>query len=266
MKKFTKFRTQVFSRHPSHSDLRTKLPLLPFRSVVRLGSTTVSNPKLNRIELNSIESVKISSNKLLMKTKFDEAGVSHAIWSKNNDNDSINNLNFPIIAKHIHGSRGTGNYKLDSLEQFQQWITGKNLNNYIFEKYYSYNREYRLHISKNGCFYTCRKVLKSDAPEDQRWRRHDDICNWIKEENPLFDKPVNWDQIVSDCVKALKAIGADILAFDVKVQSAKKANGTIREEPKYIILESNSAPSFGEVTLEKYLNEIPKLLKEKYGK
>ena len=56
---------------------------------------------------------------------------------------------------------------------------------------------------------------------------------------------------------------ADILAFDVKVQSNKTSKGTRRTNPKWIILESCSAPSFGEITTEKYLIEIPKVLIKK---
>ena len=43
-------------------------------------------------------------------------------------------------------------------------------------------REYRLHVTKFGCFYTCRKLVKNDAPEDT-WQKHDDVCNWVFEEN-----------------------------------------------------------------------------------
>lgn len=280
-KKLKKFRTQIFSRHPSHNGLRQSIKLLPFRSVVRFGSTTTSNPRLKRIEINSIKSVKISSNKLIMKKMFDSSEVQHAKWwtikndnglkyanksDSTEENIDLSDLNYPIVAKCIYGSRGNGNYLLKTQEELESWMRTKTLSRYIFEKFYSYSREYRLHISKNGCFYTCRKVLKNDAPQNERWRRHDDICNWILEENPLFDKPVNWDDIVSDCVKALNKIGADILAFDVKVQSARKPNGNRRESPKYILLESNSAPSHGEITREKYLEEIPKLLIQKYEK
>ena len=70
----------VCSRHPSHSILRAKnqtLPLLPFRSVIRLGSTTVSD---GRLEINTVEAVKNSASKLLMKEKFTEAGVQTARW------------------------------------------------------------------------------------------------------------------------------------------------------------------------------------------
>ena len=77
-KPLTAFRTLVLTRHPSHRPLRTQLPLLPFRSVVRLGSTTPSLP--GKIECNSIDGVRNSSSKLLMKRCFTRGRVKTAEW------------------------------------------------------------------------------------------------------------------------------------------------------------------------------------------
>ena len=262
-----KYYPMIRSRHPSHDDLRRNLNKLPYRSVVRLGSTTELND--NRIEINTVDSVKKSSNKLLMKACFQNNNVKTADWLSLNINEINGVLNwcnekYPIVAKHIYGSRGTGNYKLDTREQLEQWLQGKNFNNYIFEKFYSYSREYRLHVTKYGCFYTCRKMLKSDTPENNRWFRNDSNSVWVLEDNELFDKPVNWEQIVEECVKALTSVGLDIGAIDLKVQSKLKSNGNVRENPDFIILETNSAPSFGEITLIKYKEELNKLIKLKY--
>jgi hypothetical protein len=282
-KKFTKFRTRVYSRHPTHSVLREELALLPFRSVVRLGSTTPCMDDVThggkRIECNTIQGVKNSSNKLLMKKCFENAHIQHADWfllenghfiqisAALNENQAIvprAELPFPLVMKHIYGSRGTGNSLITSLEALEQALVGKTMSNYIFEKFYSYTREYRLHVSADGCFYTCRKMLKQGTPEGKKWQRHDENCVWVIEENPNFDKPINWENIVNDCKKALVTLNLDVAAFDVKVQSAKNEEGTKRKDPKYIILESNSAPSFGQFTAENYLIEIPKILKRKY--
>jgi carbamoylphosphate synthase large subunit len=287
-KKFTKFRPFIYSRHPTHGVLRgNEFPLLNFRAVVRLGSTTDARDSVSnggqRVEVNTIQAVRNSASKLLMKRKFTEAGVKTAKWCEGNeafdivergiqfrigqnDREDFNGIEFPLVAKHIHGSRGTGNYLLKNQEELKQWMRGKTLANYIFEKFYNYSREYRLHVSENGCFYTCRKVIKNETPEDQRWFRNDSNSNWIVEENELFDKPTNWDVIVAECVKALKAVGLDVGAFDVKVQSATKSNGRRREQVEFIILESNSAPSFGEITAKKYMEELPKILKAKFAK
>ena len=281
-KKFTQFRPFIFSRHPTHNVLRTEqFPLLPFRAVIRLGSTTDAKDSVTnrgrRIEVNTIEAIKNSASKLLMKYCFTNAKVKTADWwvyaqgektfyyvhRDGQDGLAINKLPYPIVAKHHFGSRGTGNHLLKTQEELTNWMKGKTLNNYIFEKFYSFSREYRLHVTENGCFYTCRKVIKQETPAEKRWFRNDSNSSWIVEENELFDKPANWDVIVAECVKALKAVGLDVGAFDVKVQSATKTDGRKRENPEFIILESNSAPSYGKITAEKYLVELPKILTRK---
>ena len=288
LKKYKLYYPRIFSRHPSHSILRAKnqtLPLLPFRSVIRLGSSTESD---GRLEINTVEAVKNSASKLLMKQKFTEAGVKTASWCtlsleletgdykygeydafKNNSiiteqesDNAINTLNYPIVAKSHYGSRGIGNTKFNTKEELEAWLPNKNLNNYIFEAFCKMTREYRLHVTKFGCFYTCRKLVRNDAPEDT-WQKHDDVCNWVLEENPSFKKPKNWDDIVADCVKAKDALGLDICAFDVGVQGAK--DGVERENPEWIIFESCSAPSFGNITGQEYIKILPKLLIDKYN-
>lgn len=272
-KVFTKFRAQIYSRHPSHDVLRHNLDLLPIRGIVRLGSTTETpNDGKPRIEINSIEAIENSANKLLMKQCFTEAEITTADWylifgasqtnmekqnSEIKEIVSFENLPYPIIAKNIYGSRGTGNYKLDTREQLEEWMRGKNLSNYIFEKFYTYSKEYRIHVTNDGCFYTCRKLLKNETPESEQWHRHDENSVWIIEENPKFMKPSTWDLIIEDCIKAKNALGLDICAFDVKTQGSSKRN------PKWIIIESCSAPSFGEITAIKYKEELNKLLKKK---
>lgn len=280
VKKLTGYYAQIRSRHPSHNVFRGKAALkMPFRSVIRFGSTTELDD--NRIEINSTESIKNSASKLRMKNCFTLSNVKTADWYyvKKNNFYKINNyqnqiqelviaisdLPYPIVAKAHFGSRGNGNYLLKTQEELQNWMKGKDLSSYLFEKFYSYVREYRIHVSKNGCFYTCRKMLKTDCKEDKNaWQRHDDNCVWMVEENPLFDKPANWDTIVSECVKALQSVGLDIGACDVRVQSAKDSKGNKRKEVDFIIIEINSAPSMGERTEIEYLKELPKLLKDKF--
>ena len=293
-KKYTLFRPMIRSRHPSHSILRNRfkhLKLLPFKSVIRLGSSTqVSDSVSNggkRVELNTIKAIRNSSNKLKMKKCFLNNEVKTAITyifinnnfsllqDENRNIISINDLNYPIISKSLFGSRGKGNIKHDSPEELQSWLNSKNNNvdGYIFEKYYNYAREYRLHVNSEGCFYTCRKMIKRDTEDSKKWYRNDDNCVWIREdsESNLFDKPVNWDDIVENSVKALKSVGLDFGAIDLRVQSATNSKGKLREEPDFIVVEINSAPSFGDNSEEltfvskKYIEEIPKMLKLKYA-
>ncbi len=269
---------RVYSRHPSHRPLRNSL-LLPVLSVIRLGSTTKGNLPY-AVEINSPEGVKNASSKLLMKKRFSAMNVKTADWyiynqglkkfaiadKDNNDAKALDvkELPYPIIAKSHYGSRGKGNTKIDTAEAMILWLQGKNTANYIFEKYYNYNKEYRLHVSENGCFYTCRKVLKKEFKDQPNsWQRHDDNCSWLLENNAEFDKPKNWDKIVEQSVKALKAVGLDIGAVDLRVQNNTTEKGKPREDIDFIIVEINSAPSMGEITLIKYKEEIPKIVKRK---
>lgn len=283
VKKEIAYYAQIRSRHPSHNCFRKSNSLkFPFKSVIRFGSTTELQDTLEnggkRYELNSVESIKNSASKLRMKKCFVKNKVKTADWwtcsqktsnftfhkaGDTNESLLIKDLPYPIVAKHHFGSRGKGNYLLNSKEELQEWLNGKNIENYIFEKFYNYNREYRLHVSKNGCFYTCRKMLKNDVPKEQRWFRNDSNSVWVLETNEAFDKPKNWKDIEKECINALKATGLDFGACDVRVQSAKTEKGKERTEIDFIIVEINSAPSMGEITEQKYKEELPKLLKDK---
>jgi glutathione synthase/RimK-type ligase-like ATP-grasp enzyme len=296
-KSLTLFRPMIFSRHPSHNILRSQhrnISVLPYRSVIRFGSSTECDDTIakggKRIEINTVNAIKNSANKLLMKQKFTEAGIKTADWwilhnngectngktgnTTNGNNNHFEEL-FPIVAKAHYGSKGKGNTLIKSQEELTNWMVGKTLSNYIFEKFMNYALEYRLHVTEDGCFYACRKALKSDVPEDQKWRRHDDVCVWFLETNESFFKPNSWEEIEEHCVKALKAIGADILSFDVKVQSPTDKDGNKRDYQNYILLECNSASSMDNGTEEisvcaqKYISEIPKIIIKKaraYGK
>lgn len=267
------FNVKIRSRHKTHGAIRGRIEA-PVRTIVRFGSSTTIKevyPKLkpgsNVLEINPVDGIKNSASKLLMKRKFKEAGIKTAEWceAKNVQDvkDFAKKYGYPVVAKSHYGSRGEGNFLLKTEEELTAWIKGKDFNKYIFEKYYDFVREYRLHTDSAGCFYTCRKMLKEDTPKDTRWFRNDSNSVWIMEENAKFDKPQNWKTIVAECVKALAAVGLDVAAFDVKVQSSKSNKEGVRANPDFIVIESNSAPSFGDVTTKKYLEQIPKIIKRK---
>ena len=270
------FRPQVRSRHPSHDRLRTMLPKLPFRSIVRFGSTTEVNDNFRRVEVNPTSSIKNSSNKLLMKECFKKASVKTADWfllrqgtfinQQNNANTAVEELPYPIVAKKNFGSRGEGNTLIETLDDMKVFLKKNSTQetSFVFEKYYSYSKEYRLHITADGCFYTNRKRLKKETPEADRWYINDHNCVWFLEESPEFEKPSCWKSIIEESVKALKSVGLDVGAVDVRVQNETSAKGTKRKSVDFIIIEINSAPSFGEGTLTKYLNELPRVLKNKF--
>lgn len=277
-KKFTHFRPRIKSRHPSHKVLRGQLPLFPFKSVIRFGSSTEVEDTVEnggrRVELNSTHAIKNSSNKRLMKECFKKHNVRTAVWytfKNGNLYDEINNktltfeqLEFPIIAKRHFGSRGQGNTKIDTLQAFKEFIaktTG--LNGFIFEKFYNFAREYRLHVTKNGYFYSCRKMMKRDTPDENKWYKNDNNCIWALEANADFDKPINWKEVEKECVKALVSVGLDFGAIDLRIQASNDDTGNKRTHPAFIVVEINSAPSFGNITEVKYKEMLPELLRQK---
>ena len=243
---------KVRSRHPSHDVLRRTIRVA-VPTVVRFGSSTVVDPRYR--EINTVQACANSADKSKMKTLFLEHDVKTAIYINPRNEDELvqwvtNNdlIDRPLIIKSYRGSRGRGLYKVNNLQEAVDLFAEKRYGNHIVEKFYNYNREYRLHVAKDGCFYTCRKMLKEDAVV--RWYRNDSNSVWILEENPAFDKPSNWTDIVENCVKALNATGLDLGACDVRVQ------GSDKQTPDFIICEINSAPSFGERTAEKYTQKL----------
>jgi len=271
------FKPQIRTKNFSADDLKARnagIGEFPMRAIVRFGSrTTTAEAYPNAygvrpiIEVNTPEACHNSGDKILMKECFDRAGVKTAKWKLLIS--TIGNIDewdiYPAIVKHKNSCKGKGIYLIENREDLVEFNRLNRLSDYIIEQYLPYTKEYRLHVTKNGCFYTCRKMLKSDAEE--RWHRHDTNSVWIMEENQAFDKPKNWDDVVSECVKALNAVGLTVGACDIKIQSEKGKRADY--VPDFVILEINSAPSFGTVTLEKYRQELPKIINDKianYGK
>lgn len=260
------YRAKLRTKNSSADPLRGNLGRYAKPVVIRLGSSTETAdifpniPTENVTEINTVRSCHNSGNKITMKTLFDNAGVKTAKWGILGNSAASWEL-FPAIIKHRNSCRGNGIYLINTKEELDTFVANNRtrLNEHIIEVYYTFSKEYRLHVTENGCFYTCRKMLKSDATD--RWHRHDSNSVWILEDNPLFEKPKNWDIIVAECVKALNATGLSVGACDIKVQSEKGKAASFN--PDFIVLEINSAPSMGEVTLTKYLDEIPKLIAKK---
>jgi len=251
---------QIRSKNDTASSLRGQV-VTRKRCVLRLGSNTPTDqifPEGVRrgkeiVEINSVQACHNSGNKITMKQMFDAAGVVSAEWATVNSDEATNWEHFPTIIKHKNSSKGNGIFYIENQAQLIQFEhEHHNTQDFIIEKFYNYVKEYRLHVTKDGCFYTCRKMLKDDATE--RWHRHDSNSVWILEENELFDKPSNWDEIVAECVKAMTSVGLDISAIDIKVGK--------QNPPKFIILETNSGPSLGSVTTEKYIEKLKAIVDE----
>lgn len=297
MKKTTIFRPVVFSRHPTHNVLRKSLPLLPFRSIVRLGSITEVSAAMkakdkNIIECNSVAGIKRTSNKFNMKCAFIQTGVKTPNWyvinldvredfldnvtgiiaHTNNakiGNDTLSvrhtsygDIKYPLIAKTDNHSRGRGMVKIETPKELKKFVDGLSASDrrrYSFEEYVNYAREYRIHATRHGgIFYICRKLRRKE--EEDRW--------YFNSKNSIFKKSFINGEWLEDkflCFKtleehimaALNQLDMDIAGFDVRI------NNDTRE---FSLIEANSACSFGEFTAEQYTKMIPEILKHKFEK
>ncbi len=254
--RYMKIRSRNHSAHGLRRKIRTN-----GHALLRLGSTTPMEEIFpngipnNCTILNSVEACKISGNKVLMKRAFDSAEIITAEWGVVrevlDDWDT-----FPAIVKHRASSKGNGIYLIQNAQELRECMEDKSPETHIIEKYYTYSKEYRIHIIAGEPVISYRKMLQRDAVE--RWHRHDDNSVWICEHNPetgqpnpLFAKPGNWEEICNMAVAAMNAVGIDVGAVDIKVQG--KDNMV---DPKFIILETNSAPSLGDYTITKYINKL----------
>lgn len=251
------FKIRVRSKHDSHIALREAMPVLPYKAMVRLGSTTDLGP--GYIEVNSIQSIKNSADKSLMKACFDNLGVRTADWAKTYS--VFGPEDYPLVAKHVRGSRGTGNYLIKTPERAKEWAKAKaNLNDFIWERYHNFGREYRLYVTQDECYFAIRKLKKNGIEEKYKWRFRNEDTVWVGSHNPQFEQPSCWAEMVKHACLAAKATGLDIAAIDVKVQY-EQPNG---KKPKFIILETNSAFMLHTKDLAATIDIIPKIVKKKY--
>jgi len=268
MKKFVQIRTRNHTARP----LRRSI-LFDKWAIVRLGSRTpteeCSRRPRNFIEVNTIEAVENSRSKLRMKVCFNKLKVPQAelfIPSSFSNNGLVNNknvvisfgnLDYPIVAKRVFGFQGRGMSLFNNPDEFRNWrLDHEWKTGWIFERFYNYAREYRLHVSSaSGVFLSWRKLRTKNAKD--RWFFNSTNSMWVGEAHETFDKPKCWAKMEKAAVNALKATGLDIGAVDIRVQSNKQPN------PKFIVCEINSAPALGNDGIEAYKEEILKILNKK---
>jgi len=269
--KYKYFRPQIRSRHPSHRPLRRELGLLPFRSIVRFGSiTTLLDTITNggkRIELNTVNGVKNTSNKEIMKKLFIKNGIVTPIFytlysiqdykftNHLKDKEKIvscKDIRYPIVAKRTFHSRGRDLHKIDSFEDLKNFLNN-HPSGFHFEQFYSGITEYRLHVSPHltDPIFSIRKL---------RYQNEDGSFGWIfnsKEGYFIedFDKPKCWKAIIKESKKAVKSLEMDMGTLDVKCN---------RSGTEFTIIEINSAPGMGPKTIEAFKKAIIEILTIKH--
>lgn len=266
------------SKNPSATELRTRLSFVRTKSpfVVRLGSRTPLNTFRNRIyhsatEINTIDSIENSRDKLKMKACFSAESIKQANWYQFCPNEAgmrygrlddvetqitQENLPYPIVVKQVVGYKGHGMVKCENQEELQTWLINHHFHTagFYVERFHNMAKEYRLHATQERVFLSWRKLRREDATE--RWFFNSTNCNWVGEEHELFAKPEAWDLMCEHAVRAIRATGLSIGAVDVRCKS------NCRTENDFIILETNSAAELGVVGTEAYYTEITKIVKD----
>lgn len=265
-KRYTKFRPRIRTKNPSAKDLRHSqggIGLFSNPTIIRFGSTTPTDKVFTRlpadqrariVEINTVKSIEVSRSKLLMKEAFKTESVYQAEWWTNIEDAIAANLEGSelrnsIVAKKIYGQKAKGMTLLTTVEEARAFGNKKG---YYFERFYNFAREYRLHVARGQVFLEWRKLRRED--EETRWYFNNDNCNWVSKEHELFDLPKCWSKMEEHAIKAMKAVGLDIGAVDIRVQSNKK------KDPAFIVCEVNSAPALGEKTLDIYRRQLKKML------
>lgn len=237
---------RVFS--PNHSCAPLRNIVFNKRILFRFGSTTPLVSKYKYLEINSIEGVIASSNKITMKKVFDKLNIHHSKWINSTNKQLI--VNFfdkykMLIAKHKRSSQGKDIYYIDTLEKLQELLNTVDLKDFVFEEYNFFPSEYRMHVDRDyGCFYACKKILKEDA--DVEWHKHanNSVFVRVKEDTIL---PDCWNSIIEDCQKICQDMNMNILCFDILCCN-----------DSFIIVETNSAPALADFGLTYYANHIQK--------
>ena len=253
---------QIRTKNPTAKPLKGRI-FVPGRSIVRLGSQTPTQqafPKSYGVwpikEINTVDSVLNSRDKLRMKTCFKGfAGseIPQAQWWEIADLQEKNykNLPYPLVAKRVVGFKGHGMFLVNNEQELRDNLPIIRQGRFL-EHFHNFAREYRLHCTQDECFMAWRKLRKENSKE--RWFFNSLNCNWVSPAHELFDRPSDWDRVVASSIAAMKAVGLDIGAVDVRIQSNK------HKEPAYIICEVNSAPALGDQGAAMYERTIKKLL------
>lgn len=146
-------------------------------------------------------------------------------------------LGFPMVIKKRLSSRSKSNFLLEDENQLADKVAGLDLNQYIFQKYTKAEQDLRVLVLANeilGCV-----------------SRH----MHIRDENRLAVKGMDKidvvdERIVADALKIRSYLGADLVGFDVLVDS----------DNKYFFIEANLSPQFGTFTQTTEINVAKKII------
>lgn len=247
---------RIKSRHATHNALRELFKLLrttlPF--LIRFGSVTEAN--YSHVPINTIEAIKLTANKLQMKTIFKTNRIQSPDFGTIDEFETLiqtHDFTNNIVIKRLYHSRGRDMALITTKEEAERWLNDNRFNKYYFYFEYEFpcDREYRIHCSK---YYDETMAVRKRVYADRRDSFGRNLGNSYFAID--FPKPPCWDKIVEMSKKSVDSLGLDFGCVDVLY---KNGGG----EESIMICEVNSAPALGEKTTEFYFEMLKEIINKK---
>jgi len=265
----------VLSEFDSHKKRLKNQIESPHPAILRMGYVGAYNEE-KHIVLNTSKSIylcsdKINSKKLFLKNSISTPMGYNIYWKKKEEKDNSTHFVFeivnfagikltydnflqqPKIAKLSHRKAGRGMVLLENKHQiisFLKLLTDKIIDDdYYFESYLPYEREFRIHVCALGCIHAAEKENDIRYTKLQ-WCMESNSCEF----HTIFKRPSCWPYIIEECQRVLTLLKLDVGGFDIRVN--KRGN-------MFTLIECNSGPSISNASADKYKYWIPKLIEHK---
>lgn len=234
-------------------------------SYVQFGKAK-KNKKRPFIVVNKLSGLKNTRNKYQQHVLLDQEGIRKPKFLANADlaREFLEETGNPVVAKRVNHSRGRGMYRISSVEEL--YAANPIIfdpDQYYFEEFVKCNREWRITVSRyhDQEVVAYRKCLLGEVMDELRetgepkpWIRNLENCYFKLDSEE--DKMPWWDEIVTECKRAIEVLGMDIAAVDLG-ENNKIEGGA------FYIYEVNSAPGMEEHTREKYEEAINDIISAK---
>lgn len=227
---------QVATYQTKAKELITQLGTYTKDVVVRLGGTMPY--KDYPIQINSSAAVKDSVNKLTQKVLMINADLKTL--------PLLPRPTYPCVIKGIVRSCGNGVFVVRNVAEFNA-AADKLKQKFIVEPLFKATSEYRLHCTKDKVFFAVKKKKFNDEDIIITSKNHSNVRE--------FTKPRLWEQIKTECIKAMNVLDLDIACFDVMYSSAG--------EHTFVIAEGNTNPELLTHTFDAYKAVLAELIVKK---
>jgi glutathione synthase/RimK-type ligase-like ATP-grasp enzyme len=213
-------------------DHGTELPSL-INVLIRWGSSKTFTGKAHRV-LNKKKAIELARDKYNSLIVLKKAGIEVPKISQN-----PSDLKFPFLARKSHHQEAKDLFLcLQSRDTIQAKKSGAD----YYIQYVPTKKEFRIHIINDKIVKVFEKIPSYD----------DKMITFVRNNAFASFKTTDFDEANKIALKAVKILGLDFGAVDI----------ILGDDNKLYVLEVNTAPRLNSNTLEIYVEEFTKLLKE----